>query len=225
MGGVRLKNKIRKRKIIIISMFILGAIGLGLISYNYVLSKINLTFETVNLKLYGNNEPEEKKQTKITQDTSETPNPETIEEEPSNKIINNNYVGYLEIPKINLKQGLVSVDDVNNDVNKNIQTIYPSNWPDVKGGNLILASHSGTSSISYFKNLYQLNVNDKVNIYYNGQKYNYKIANIYEVAKNGKVAIYRDTKNTTLTLITCTKNNDTSQTVYIAYLESQDVIS
>lgn len=220
-----MKNKIRKRKIIIISMFILGAIGLGLISYNYVLSKINLTFETVNLKLYGNNEPEEKKQTKITQDTPETPNPETIEEEPSNKIINNNYVGYLEIQKINLKQGLVSVDDVNNDVNKNIQTIYPSNWPDVKGGNLILASHSGTSSISYFKNLYQLNVNDRVSIYYNGQKYNYKIANIYEVPKNGKVAIYRDTKSTTLTLITCTKNNDTMQTVYIAYLESQDVIS
>ena len=49
-------------------------------------------------------------------------------------------------------------------------------------------------------------------------KYVYKIVNIYEVEKDGTVAIYRNYDKTTLTLITCTKNNDASQTVYIAEL-------
>ena len=42
-----------------------------------------------------------------------------------------------------------------------------SNYPDVAKGNLILASHSGTSSISFFKNLYKLEVNDDVYVNYN----------------------------------------------------------
>lgn len=220
-----MKSKIRRNKIIIISMFILGAVGLGLISYDYVLSKINLTFETVNLQLYGNNEPQEVDEVEVKQPKQETQEPETSEPQSSNTVTNNNYVGYIEISKINLNQGLVSLNDPNNDVNKNIQTIYPSDWPNVTGGNLILASHSGTSWVSYFKNLYQLNNGDTINIYYNNTKYTYKIVNIYDVPKNGEVAIYRDTETTTLTLITCTKNSDTLQTVYIAYLESQDVIS
>ena len=51
-----------------------------------------------------------------------------------------------------------------------------------------------------------------------GQKYKYSIVNIYIVPKNGKVPIYRNYNKTTLTLITCTKNDDTTQTVYIAEL-------
>ena len=100
----------------------------------------------------------------------------------------------------------------------NIQTINPSDYPDVEKGNLILAAHSGTSSISYFKNLYQLTTNDKINILYNNQKYVYNIVKIYTVPKTGEVAIYRNEEKTTLTLITCTKNDDTTQTVYIAEL-------
>ena len=41
---------------------------------------------------------------------------------------------------------------------------------------------------------------------------------IYYVEKNGLVLIKRDVEKTTLTLITCTKDDDTSQTVYIAEL-------
>lgn len=224
-----MQQKIRRNKIIIVFMFILCFIGLGLLSYNYVLSKIHLTFETVNLKLYGNNEPQEIDDDSTILSTEDTTNENQSSNTSSNNKINNNsnnkYVGYLEIPKINLNQGLVALKDKNNNVNKNIQTIYPSDWPNVENGNLILASHSGNSSISYFKNLYQLTEGDTVNVYYTDVKYTYKIVNIYDVPKNGKVAIYRDTETTTLTLITCTKNSDTLQTVYIAYLESQDVIS
>ena len=46
-------------------------------------------------------------------------------------------------------------------------------------------------------------------------KYEYKIVDIYEVEKDGTVAIHRDYSKNGLTLITCTRNSNTKQTVYI----------
>lgn len=203
-------KEIKKNKILIIITFIIGLFGIGLMSYNFILSKIKLTFETVNLELYGNEKPEE-----VNKDSAEE---KIIEEKTESKEdipIILDYFGYIEIPAINLKHGLVREDDKYNNVDITIQTIHPSSYPDVEKGNLILASHSGTSSISYFKNLYKLNKEDIVNIYYNNVKYIYKIIDIYKEPKNGQVNIYRDRNKTVLTLITCTKNDDTTQTIYI----------
>ena len=41
---------------------------------------------------------------------------------------------------------------------------------------------------------------------------------IYEVTKNGLVTIHRNENKTTLTMITCTKDNDNTQSVYISEL-------
>ena len=82
-------------------------------------------------------------------------------------------------------------------------------------GNLILASHSGTSSISFFKNLYKLELNDDVYVNYNNKDYHYKVTDIYTDIKDGDIGIRRNKNKTTLTLITCTKNDKTTQTVYI----------
>jgi LPXTG-site transpeptidase (sortase) family protein len=90
--------------------------------------------------------------------------------------------------------------------------------PDVAGGNLILFAHSGDSYISFFANLYKLDLGDDCYILYNGQAYHYQIVNIYDVEKNGVVNIERNYDKTTLTLVTCTKDSDTLQTVYIAEL-------
>ena len=38
-------------------------------------------------------------------------------------------------------------------------------------------------------------------------------------SKDGDVTIYRDTSRSTLTMITCTKDDDTKQTIYISYLQ------
>ena len=57
-------------------------------------------------------------------------------------------------------------------------------------------------------------------IYYNNKKYVYKIDKIYNEKKTGRVRILRNKNNTTLTLITCTKDDNYHQTVYIAYLTS-----
>ena len=68
----------------------------------------------------------------------------------------------------------------------------------------------------YFKDLYKLDVGDKAYVSYKGVKYTYKIVKIYKQKKQGYVTIYRDPDKTTLALITCTKGDKKSQTVYIA---------
>lgn len=144
--------------------------------------------------------------------------PETTTQTTTEAVKNNKYIGYLKIPSISLNRGLVAKDSKYNNVNKNIYMHPLSDYPDVKNGNLILASHSGTSSISYFKNLYKLNVNDDIYVEYNGKEYHYQIKRIYTGKKDGTVAIRRNYDATTLTLITCTKNDKTTQTVYICEL-------
>ena len=98
--------------------------------------------------------------------------------------------------------------------------VKQSNYPDVLNGNFILAAHSGNSYLAYFKNLYQLTLGDKAYINYKNHRYTYKIVNIYQQEKTGKIAIYRDLNKNTLTLITCTKDSKTQQTIYILELES-----
>lgn len=135
---------------------------------------------------------------------------------------NNRYLGYLTIKKINLKAGIPWKDSSMNNVDKGVYTLPVSNYPDVVNGNLVLAAHSGNASISYFKNLWKLTLGDTANVSYNGKTYSYKIVDIYYVEKTGTVQIKRNTKKTTMTLITCTKNNDKLQTVYILELYAID---
>ena len=131
------------------------------------------------------------------------------------------FIGYLEIKKINLKQGLVSMNSYYNNVKYNIQMIETSDYPDKDKGNLILAGHSGSGYLAFFKNLYKLSLGDEAKIYYKGYVYTYKIVNIYNVPKNGQIKINRNVLKTCLTLITCTHNSKTEQTVYILELSSK----
>ena len=87
-------------------------------------------------------------------------------------------------------------------------------------GNLIIAGHSGNYNNSYFRNLYLLEVGDDITIHYNNKKYIYTISKIYLEDKDGNVRIIRDNSKTALTLITCTKDDNNHQTVYISYLKS-----
>lgn len=126
-----------------------------------------------------------------------------------------NYIGVLEIPKINLKRGFYDLSSKKNTVNKNIQMIETSLLPDVKASNLILASHSGNSKISFFKNIYKLDIQDIAYVYYNNIKYTYELVDKYDVVKNGTVEIRRNKSQTNLTLITCDKKKKHLQNVYI----------
>ena len=135
--------------------------------------------------------------------------------------IKKEYIGYLEIKKINLKQGLVSKNSYYNNVKYNIQMLSTSDYPDKSLGNVILAAHSGTGYLAFFKNLYKLSLGDEAIIYYKNYTYKYKIVNIYNVPKNGKVKVNRDVHKNCLTLITCTYKSKTEQTVYILELTTK----
>lgn len=128
------------------------------------------------------------------------------------------YLGVLEIPKIGLKRGFYNVDSQYNNIQYNVSMVRGSTLPDVVNGNLILMAHSGWAAISYFEYLYNLRIGDNAYVTYNGNKYTYKLVNVYDVSKTGTVKIVRSYDTTTLTLITCTRNNDASQTVYILEL-------
>ena len=140
---------------------------------------------------------------------------ETVPEETTTPVINYNYIGYLDIPKINLKRGFVSLNSKYNSISYNVMLIKGSSMPDVKNGNLILAAHRGNSSVSFFDKLYKLNLGDEANVTYNDKIYTYKLVNTYLEAKDGTIAIYRDENKTTLTLITCTRGAKKTQTVFI----------
>lgn len=186
--------------------------------YDYIEAKKVYAYDYISNYYYNGKELVEK-----------TPKYEIEEEEDGNKpiedkeesdVVTNDYIGYLTIPKINLTKGFVDKRSSENDVEKNILVIDGSNYPDVERGNLILAGHSGTGWKAFFNELYQLEVNDEAYVTYKGKKYTYKITNIYKQPKIGKIAIYRNYDKTTLTLITCTNNDSTTQTIYIAELVS-----
>ena len=231
-----LEEKINKRNINIIVGVLLIVFGIFLISFDYLREKKNRAFEIINFELYNleekndkgdyeNDDLEDIRENDITiqtiPDDYEEPEIDSMPEignNESNININYYYIGLLEIPKIGLKKGFVDPSSVYNNVDHNITIINTSVFPDVENSNLILAAHSGTGYISYFKNLYKLVIGDKAYIYYNNVKYTYEIVDIYLQPKTGKISIYRDYDKTTLTLITCTKNDESTQTVYIANL-------
>ena len=145
---------------------------------------------------------------------------ETVNQEVNytNTINYEQYLGVLTIPKIGLKRGFFGLDSRYNDIKYNVTLLEGSNMPDVDCGNLMLVAHSGTAYISFFNTLYKLGVGDDAYVKYRGKDYHYKITNIYNVEKTGKVEIIRNYNKTVLTMITCTKDDDFHQTVYIAEL-------
>ena len=144
---------------------------------------------------------------------------DTNEEIIENNNYTPNYIAFLEIPKINLYQGMLPKSNFYNYVDYHVQILDISDFPDVVGGNFILAGHSGTSKVAYFKNLYKLKLGDNAKVYYNSHVYTYSIVNIYNEDKDGSVSIYRDNDKSTLTLITCTKDDKLHQTIYILELQ------
>lgn len=215
----RTVNKEYKEKRISPSVVaIIGAVltltGGFFVSYNYIQSKRVYAYDYMANIFYKSNEDEEI----ASQITEET---EGQSEQPEESdTYTDDYIGYLTIPKINLNKGFVDKRSSENDVEKNIMVIEGSTYPDVERGNFILAGHSGTGWKAFFNELYRLNVGDEAYVTYKGKKYTYKITNIYKQNKTGKIAIYRNYNKTTLTLVTCTNNDEATQTVYIAELEN-----
>ena len=215
-------KKISRAQIIAIgTLFVLA--GIMIFSSKYILNKKNYLFEYINMQLYFN-------QLEVVDPEPEPVEPEPVEpepvepepEKPQEPVITENYIAILEIPKIDLKKGIYKLGSKYNNVNRNVTILSPSDYPDVDGGNFVLAGHSGNGYMSFFKNLYKLSTGDYAYVYYGNHKYAYKITYIYQQAKTGTINVYRPYGKTTLMLITCTKNDDHSQTVYVAELQGTE---
>lgn len=138
---------------------------------------------------------------------------QVVEEQPVH-VNYENYIGILEIKKINLKRGFYSKTSRNNNVNRNIQVLNESDMPNIENGNVIIAGHSGSSYVSFFRNLNKLDLYDEAIIYFEGKQYNYQLKNKYEIDKTGQAVIKRNKEKNVLTLITC-KHNTNKQIVFI----------
>lgn len=211
-----------KKEITVCVLLIL--IGFLILSWDYFLEKKNEVYDTMFYEISSLPSYVEK------EDVEEVEEPEKSEDDiPSvSDIFTNNdntndtkvynqedFLGRLSIPKIKFNRNFYKIGSKENYVDKNIQVMKGSSMPDVDNGNLIIAGHSGTAYFSYFKNLYKLKKGNNAYVYYNGNRYTYEIVDIYNVKKNGTIIVKRNRTKRGLTLITCTKNSRTMQTVYI----------
>ena len=210
MRKYNLKYQIAAGVILVIS-------GTLVLLSDYIKEKRDVVFSEMNLALSGI----------VTKDTIPSGEEEVKEKDKEEVQEDNNYtyeeyLGIIDIPKIELYKGFYSKTSNLNNVKFNLYVLPSSNYPDVENGNLIIAGHSGNYNTSYFANLYKLEKEDTITIHYNNNKYIYQITNIYTEEKSGKVRIFRNKNKTTLTLITCTKDDDYHQTIYIAELINKE---
>ncbi len=213
------RKKVHKSQILLLGslLIFLGEISL---SFNFIKGLKEDVFEDMKQLMIGDDDIEIKEDNVADNNVPVETQPEVVNNDNNaNRTVNyEKYLGVLEIPKIGLKKGFYNVDSRYNSIQYNVTVIQGSTMPDVNGGNLMLMAHSGDAYISFFRYLYKLNVGDVAYVTYNGRKYQYSIVNIYNVEKTGTVTIERNFDVTSLTLITCTYNDDTKQTVYIAEL-------
>ena len=188
--------------------------GIPLLLSNYIKEKRDVVFSEMNLVLSEIN-------TRDIENVEEEPAVEEPTEEvkeDNNNYIYEEYLGVLDIPKINFYKGFYSKTSSLNNVQFNLFVLKESDYPGVVNGNLIIAGHSGNYSNSYFNDLYKLSIDDTVTVHYQGKDYIYKITKIYNEKKTGTVRILRNRNKTSLTLITCTNGDNYHQTIYIAEL-------
>ena len=203
------KNKIKNKRYSILIMIGVFFIFLG--SSYLIYNQYN------NEKHDSNNDGLIEDYFKVEDEIVETPQKE-IEEDPVSKE-KIDYIAVLEIPKIKLKRGIVDKNSSYNNVNRNIYTLKETTMPDEEdNSHIMLASHSGNSYISYFKNLNKLNLNDEVYFFYKNNKYVYKVIKKYEVEKTGTVKLSKKSSSD-ITLITCVSGTN-NQIVLVANLES-----
>ena len=186
----------------------LMVIGIVFLSYNYFMEKKMYAYDAISFEL--SEIPDQ------IQNDDNTPDSDLndTDKEDEDEFINQAYfIGRLEIPKIKLIKGFASLESKENNVHKNVAIMKTSTYPDVEGGNFVLAAHNGNCWNCFFRNVHRLGNGDEAYIYYKGYKYTYKVVKIYVQPKTGTITIYRDISKTALTLITC--RNNTQQTVFI----------
>ena len=204
------RKRINKNSLLIIMGLFIMLIGSSVLVYKYFYNYKLEKLEDKSIEVFFEEPITEDEESQI----EETPK---VEQE----IVKIDYKAILEIPKINLKKGIVDKNSSNNNVNKNIYVVKETIFPDGQNkSHIILAAHSGNSYVSYFRNLKKLDMKDKIYFYYNGIKYIYEVSNKYEIQKTGTAEL-KQTNISDITLITCISGTN-KQVVYVATLIEQE---
>lgn len=207
----QIKNKKDRKSQLLIVGSLLIIIGIGVIGGKYLYNYLQNKNEEKLIDIFYE-EQEEIIEDTNTEEQVETPT--ETKQQSSSKV---NYIAVIKIPKIGLEKGLCEKGTYCNNVNRNIQILKESDYPDKEKGNVMLAGHSGNGRVSYFRKLDKLSQDDEVSIFYNGSEYKYKVVNQYDIEKNGTANIVRNAEKNTLTLITC-RHNTNKQIVVICEL-------
>lgn len=177
-------TKLRKIRIVIISIII---IILFLYFIDFLINNTKIQYERSLIEAY-------------------------FEKEGSPKIISkDDYIGILEIPKINLKRGYYSKGDSRNNIDSNITLI---DYVDNK--DYIFAAHSGNDKIAYFNDIRLLEKGDIINLHARNKKTTYIVYNKYLDDKNGEVSIIKSNKKRII-LVTCNNNDKDNYLVIEAH--------
>lgn len=111
------------------------------------------------------------------------------------------YEWYLEIPKINLKAEIkegVDEENLNNYIGHFEQT-------GIEDGNVGLAAHNRGYENNYFAKLKDIEIGDSVYYYYNKQKIEYIVSDIFIIYETDW-SVLEDTSKDLITMITCVEN-------------------
>lgn len=200
----KIKRKNKSWLIIIGSLIFLS--GIGLITYDYLSNRKIDKKETELLEEFY----------EIEDEIESIEEPQVVAEEKDQVKVN--YIAVLKISKIGLERGLVDPNSYLNNVNYNLEWLDGSSMPNEENGNVIIAGHSGSARISYFRKLDKLDIDDEISIDYQNKNYTYKVTDKYLIEKTGSAEIIKNKNKNTLTLITC-KHNTNYQIVIIAELK------
>lgn len=203
-------NRFTKSQLLIVGSLLI-MISLGIFTFRTIIDEYQNSKEKNMLENFY--KTQEIKEETTTEKKSQSQNKKSEEEK---------YIASIKIPKINLEKGLVSKNNKNNNVKKNIQILKDSDSPEKENGNVILAAHSGTSKVAFFRDLYKLTIEDEVIITYNKKIYKYKVTNIYDIDKTGKAQIIRNHGKNTLTLITCRQKTKKQIIIICELIERND---
>ena len=207
-------------KMNIVASVMLIIVGIGFLLNNFINDERDQVYSEINMSILKDKEESENVNIDfVDEEADEEETSTSIEEENQTNIDNSQvyeyYIANLEIPKIDFSRGFYDKSSSLNKLYTNIKMLNESSYPDEDNGNVIIAGHSGNYFNSYFGNLWKLSIGDVAYINYKNIKYEYKIVNIYTEAKDGDVLIKRNPNKSVLTLITCTKDDETTQTIYI----------
>lgn len=199
----REKRKVNLIKTIGFLLFLLGIVFIVYeVSFNYFEKKIEDEYIESYMKNYNN----------------EGNSVNIVNSKGNKNNFKSRYVAILDIPKINLKKGLVRATKDFKSINHAVSIDKNSKLPNEKG-NFILYAHAGNSKISYFKNLDKLEVGNEVRIYYLDKTYSYKVNKKYEIDKTGFLTLNETTSDHNLILVTCVHNTN-KQLIIICTLEN-----